>query len=170
MRRYEDLTIEVIGKRLKTSRKEHNRSQTAVAEHLGVDVGTVSRYETGNIEIPVSKLIKYGEACDYEPKNYLRREYEGIEELYDLLSDKPGIPKSVQGWADNAIDLENLPDEKVDLSDDVIEIVKAYKRISEIPSLDPDLAIRLKEEVRFHLEINGFLGNDTARDKIKQRL
>jgi transcriptional regulator with XRE-family HTH domain len=52
------MTAKEVGKRAKAERKRAKLSQQQVADHFGVKKGTVSRWETGFTEIPLSALIK----------------------------------------------------------------------------------------------------------------
>ncbi len=56
-------------KRLKELRKELNLSQEYVAETLGIKQQNYSRYENGDVTIPVDRLEKlallYGTSIDY---------------------------------------------------------------------------------------------------------
>jgi transcriptional regulator with XRE-family HTH domain len=52
------MTAKDIGKRAKSARKRAKLKQQDVADRMGVEKGTVSRWETGYTEIPLSVLIK----------------------------------------------------------------------------------------------------------------
>ena len=51
-------SLKTIGERLRKNRKSKHFSQEEVAKCIEVDHTTISRYENGVIDIPVSTLIK----------------------------------------------------------------------------------------------------------------
>lgn len=57
---------------IRKRRRIKNLSQTEVAGHIGVTHTTISRYENGKIDIPVSVLPKIGECCGFGPSEYIR--------------------------------------------------------------------------------------------------
>ena len=68
--------IEVkIGKIIKKFRTKNNISQTELGDALGVVHTTISRYETGKIDIPLSKLSEISEYLGFEPKEYINAFY-----------------------------------------------------------------------------------------------
>lgn len=60
-----------IGKVISAKRKKKNMPQTVLAEALGVTRSTVSRYETGDIDIPLSKLPAICDKCNFPPRDYI---------------------------------------------------------------------------------------------------
>lgn len=52
------LTTKEIGKRAKAARKQSGLKQQEAARRLGVEKGTVSRWETGSTELTVSQIIE----------------------------------------------------------------------------------------------------------------
>lgn len=71
-----------IGSVVKKNRKKHNIRQIELAEDLGVNVSTVSRYESGEIDIPSSYLKEISNKCKFEPKEYFNK-----PNPYELLED-----------------------------------------------------------------------------------
>lgn len=61
------MTAKDIGKRAKAARKRAGLKQQDVADHFGVEKGTVSRWETGYTELPLSALIKFAHLCECSP-------------------------------------------------------------------------------------------------------
>jgi transcriptional regulator with XRE-family HTH domain len=51
------LTAREIGKRAQLERERAGKKQQAVADHFGINTATVSRWETGKTEMPVSQII-----------------------------------------------------------------------------------------------------------------
>ena len=51
------LTAKEIGKRAQNERKRARLSQQEVAVHFGLDKQTISRWETGETELTVSRII-----------------------------------------------------------------------------------------------------------------
>ena len=137
-----------IGSRLRKSRKIQRITITEIASCLGVNHTTISRYETGKIDVPVSVLYKYGEACDKPPAWYLE-DGDIYDELVEFLAGK-GFPKNipVSKWT--------LADDyrSEDIDDEVTELIRAYKRIADIPSADMSMIARMREDIIFHFELN----------------
>lgn len=52
------LTAREIGKRAQAERKRAKMNQQAVAVHFGIDKGTVSRWETGETEMSLSRILE----------------------------------------------------------------------------------------------------------------
>lgn len=64
--------LENVGKAIATKRKKKNISQERLSEYLGITKSTLSRYETGKTEIPVSLLPMIGKLCDTKIDYYFR--------------------------------------------------------------------------------------------------
>jgi len=77
--------IEVkIGKIIKKFRTKNNISQTELGDVLGVVHTTISRYETGKIDIPLSKLSEISEYLGFEPKEYISAFYSDDNIIFAL--------------------------------------------------------------------------------------
>lgn len=51
-----------LGNRIRAAREKAGLSLEAVAEACGVSAGTVSRWETGHVDIPWSRLVMVSKA------------------------------------------------------------------------------------------------------------
>lgn len=63
-----DYTMDYI-KRIRDLREDNDKTQTEIAEHLGISQTMYARYERGANELPIRHLIKladfYGVSTDY---------------------------------------------------------------------------------------------------------
>ena len=122
------LSLKTIGRRMRRSRQRKNVTEAEMAEALGKTHGIVSKYESGQVDVPATSLIKYGQKLDYEPKNYLAWEGEEAEDVLFLLEQaavKPEKEKQKESFDPNeSISSGNLPDE-------VIDMAHAYKLLSD---------------------------------------
>ena len=113
---------------MKRSRKAKHLTQQELSDIIHINHGTISRYESGLVDIPATALVSYGEGLDYEPKNYLAWEDVGVEDVLFLLEQaavKPEKEKQKEPFDSNeSISSGNLPDE-------VIDMAHAYKLLSD---------------------------------------
>ena len=75
--------LKEIGKRFQQIRTERNLTQSDLAEAVGVQIETISRYETGSLSISISLLAKVAEALNI-----------GLSELLDVSSALPKPKRS----------------------------------------------------------------------------
>lgn len=65
---YGGITMDYI-KRIRDLREDNDKTQTEIAEHLGISQTMYARYERGANELPIRHLIKladfYGVSTDY---------------------------------------------------------------------------------------------------------
>lgn len=77
-----------IGLKIKERRKELGISQTELAEKLGIKKSTLSQYESGDINIPIQKLIILSTILEVTPNYFLGFENEmevvGMSEKYEI--------------------------------------------------------------------------------------
>lgn len=59
-----------IGNVIKKKRHRINMSQELLGEKIGVTKSTISRYECGKIDIPLSKLNSISEICNFPMRDY----------------------------------------------------------------------------------------------------
>ncbi len=136
---------------MKRSRKAKHLTQQELSDIIHINHGTISRYESGLVDIPAAALVSYGEGLDYEPKNYLAWDDVGAEDVLFLLEQaavkpekkkrkkkKPFNPDGFTiGWTSQMpsfigdLDFEDDEmDEELDLPDEVIDIAHSYKVLS----------------------------------------
>jgi HTH-type transcriptional regulator/antitoxin HipB len=63
--------VQNTGKRLQAARKSAGLSQTQLAQQLGLDQTTISFYETGTIDIPLSRLYQLASALRISAESLL---------------------------------------------------------------------------------------------------
>lgn len=64
------IALKVTGDIIKKNRIKHNISQEILANSLGVTKSSISRYESGSMEIPVSLLPIICKECGFSPIEY----------------------------------------------------------------------------------------------------
>lgn len=136
---------------MKRSRKAKHLTQQELSDIIHINHGTISRYESGLVDIPATALVSYGEGLDYEPKNYLAWEDVGVEDVLFLLEQadvkpeekkrrKPFDPnESIRSWVPSGLGIDEEiyslddeeEDEELDLPDEVIDMAHAYKLLSD---------------------------------------
>lgn len=76
MKKYKDISAsleknkEHIASAIKRGRVRINKRQEELADDIGVNVSTISRYESGKTVIPSPYLEEISKACDFDPINY----------------------------------------------------------------------------------------------------
>ncbi len=78
-RKKREQTLKSVGRTIKKGRTAKNISQTELAHYLGITKSSVSKYEHGEIEIPVSTLPLISEYCAFPIKDYVE-----TKTIYDL--------------------------------------------------------------------------------------
>ncbi len=146
--------IKKIGNKLRRSRKSKRFTQEEMANAIGVTHTTISRYEKGEIDIPVSSLIQIGRKCDYEPKNYLDWEADPYKTLYEMIEN--GNAKTVK--------IKATKNDMINLSDKAVDYIMAYKTISACSGVSEEQLQPLKEKIIDYIEIEtGCNAEDMAR-------
>ncbi len=62
--------VEHIGKTIRRYREKNNISRNELADHLGVDPSTLSRYELGTADIKASTMAVASVACNFPMRKY----------------------------------------------------------------------------------------------------
>ena len=94
-----------IGEKIKQRRKELRWSQRDLAEKMGYNHSTVTRIETGKIDIPQSRIVQFSEVLNVDI-SYLM----GWEEEKPTVDDR--LSKDMQELIGR---IKNLPEEKIQL-------------------------------------------------------
>ena len=137
--RKKDGSIKAVGERIRRNRRSRRLTQEQVAERMGLDRATVSRYESGDVDIPVSALMKIGEVCGFEPKLLIPWEGDGLDSLKRLLEEcaadagggEAGERKAEPGT-------EGTTPEGIELSDESRELIAAYDVLAHDPSVSKE--------------------------------
>lgn len=61
-----------IGRIIRKHRKHKNISQTELGDQIGVAHTTISRYETGKLDVPISCLPQISSFCDFSTGEYIQ--------------------------------------------------------------------------------------------------
>lgn len=94
-----------IGEKIKQRRKELRWSQRDLAEKMGYNHSTVTRIETGKIDIPQSRIVQFSEVLNVD-----------ISYLMGWEEEKPTQEDELSESMKQLIDfVKAVPDEKVDL-------------------------------------------------------
>lgn len=157
MKRTKPLSPELkpIGQRIRKNRRSMHYTQTDVAMQLGVDHATISRYERGEIDIPVSALLKIAEICGFEPKSCFRWESDGLDELQKMLED---CNKAASAQKQIPY-VEDLPT-KIELSERSKDAIMAYSLLESGSAVSQDVLMALREDIIISIEIEQDLGRD----------
>jgi len=100
----------LLGTRLKQLRKTRKMNQAQLAESAGVEVNTISRYETGGIAPSIEQLLKLAKALNVSPMEILPPQDPALQQLMSLrisLAEKaqqinsPDILKELISIAEN---------------------------------------------------------------------
>lgn len=102
-----------IGEKIKLRRKELRWSQRDLADKMGYNHSTITRIETGKIDIPQSRIVQFAEVLHTDIAYLMDWEEEKPTDQDDELSDN--IKKLVEF-------AKSVPDEKVDL---VLAVMKS---------------------------------------------
>lgn len=133
-----------IGSVIKKNRKFHNIRQMALAEELGVTAATISRYESGEIDIPASSLEPISKKCKFNPKEYFHKDnpYELLESIAKgfyctIIKEEPimSYPKEIE------VDTETL--EALQDLDTIITASKRNPLLGNAITIDEDLVIEI---------------------------
>lgn len=103
-----------IGNIIKNRRKTKNMSQSSLGESIGVTHTTISRYERGQIDIPVSALPKISRTCGFKPSEYMK-----------AFCTDDEVRKAIRRMAADASDYyaERLPGSVSAAEDKIIEVM-----------------------------------------------
>lgn len=77
--------LSYLGERIKTKRNRKNISQTTLAECLHISTSALSKYESGNRDMPVSYLPLISTYCDFSITDYFEKDV--AKRLSDTFSD-----------------------------------------------------------------------------------
>ena len=104
-----------IGEKIKLRRKELRWSQRALAEKMGYNHSTITRIETGKIDIPQSRIMQFAEVLHTD-----------IAYLMDWSEDQNEKPTADDELSENVKQLvdfaKSVPDDKVEL---VLKVMKS---------------------------------------------
>lgn len=82
--------LEQVGSVIKKKRLQKNISLEQLGVFLDVSTSTISRYETGNTEIPVSSLPLISGYCGFPVRDYLPNEIDKLMETFSKLAQFKG--------------------------------------------------------------------------------
>lgn len=92
-----------IGEKIKLRRKELRWSQRDLAERMGYNHSTITRIETGKIDIPQSRIVQFADVLhtdvaylmdwEGEPKEKLIQEDELSENIKKLVDFAKSVPE-----------------------------------------------------------------------------
>ena len=105
-----------IGEKIKLRRKELRWSQRDLAEKMGYNHSTITRIETGKIDIPQSRIVQFAEVLHTDIA-YLMDWAEEPREKKPTGDD--GLSENVKLLVDFA---KSVPDDKVEL---VLKVMKS---------------------------------------------
>ena len=78
-------TLRYIGTVIKAKRKKAGKTQEQLANELGVAKSTISKYEHGAIDIPLSVIPKISQICDFSLLDYVPIQQKSLEAANFLL-------------------------------------------------------------------------------------
>ncbi|MCR4657821.1 MAG: helix-turn-helix domain-containing protein [Lachnospiraceae bacterium] len=171
----QDSLLKDIGMRIKRNRKAKHLTQSDVGEALGSDRATISRYENGKIDIPVSALMRIGEICGFEPRTFLRSEsdalsgLQGMLERYAKLGDmvkEKSMDYLAHPDAREAPEPEPEAEQPVKLSEKSMGMIEAYGILVESKTVSPEALDEIGEDIIKYIE--GELGS--PRNRLYERL
>lgn len=139
-------SLKTIGERLRKNRKSKHFSQEEVAKCIEVDHTTISRYENGVIDIPVSTLIDISNLCGFEPRSCFNWESDGLDELQKLLEDCIKDKKNIKGNTKST----QTP---ICLSENSIDLVMTYELLKNNPAISVKTLKSLKEDIILQIEM-----------------
>ena len=94
-----------IGEKIKLRRKELRWSQRDLAEKMGYNHSTITRIETGKIDIPQSRIVQFAEVLHTD-----------IAYLMDWEEEKPVQEDELSENIKKLVDFaKSVPDDKVEL-------------------------------------------------------
>lgn len=103
-----------IGEKIKRRRTELKWSQRELAEKMGYNHSTITRIETGKIDIPQSRIVQFSEVLDVSVA-YLM----GWEEQEEMPIDNDRHSENMRKLIDFAL---SVPEDKIDL---VLKVMKS---------------------------------------------
>lgn len=137
--------LKTVGRRLRKNRKSKNYSQKKLADELKMDHATISKYENGLIDIPVSVLIRVCEKCGFEPKSCFGWSGDGLDELQKLLEDCIKEPElRITEGSDNRV--------KIKLSDKSKDLLMSYIVFKTNPDISEKTLNLIKEDIISSIE------------------
>lgn len=148
-----------IGERLRKNRKSRHLSQEDVAKHINVDRTTISRYENGVIDIPVSTLIEISGLCGFEPRLFFNWESDGLEELQKLLQDCTDAAKSREMR-------KHINQTPIRLSENSIDLLMTYALLKYNSAISESTLRSLKEDIVAEIELE----QGVKREELLRRL
>lgn len=97
-----------IGEKIKLRRKELKWSQRDLAERMGYNHSTITRIETGKIDIPQSRIVQFAEV--------LRTDIAYLMGWDEQESEKPNTEDELSENVKRLVDFaKSVPDDKVEL-------------------------------------------------------
>ena len=94
-----------IGEKIKLRRKELRWSQRDLAEKMGYNHSTITRIETGKIDIPQSRIVQFAEVLHTD-----------IAYLMDWEEEKPTADDELSENVKKLVDFaKSVPEDKVEL-------------------------------------------------------
>lgn len=96
--------MEGIGRRLKEAREKRNLTQGEVADKLGLDTSTISKYEAEKRKLSLGIVAKFSKIYGLSSEYFLFGEEEPeIRTSFRAREDKSKYDLEVEDWADNFI-------------------------------------------------------------------
>ncbi|MCR5426680.1 MAG: helix-turn-helix domain-containing protein [Lachnospiraceae bacterium] len=182
MDKYIESSLKSIGSTIKASRKHVGLTQKELADQLGVSVGSVSRYEHGLVDIPVSILLKINRICGLQTRLFFPLEQEDVKALLRMLEQcvseeeparKPyeySMPwvsdKPILGEASAS---KQIPDTPLQLSLGSIELIHAYQILLKDYCMDDGPLMEMREQIIVHIEKEVGYGREVIRKQLLQR-
>ena len=153
-------SLKSVGKRLRKNRKSSHYSQEEVASYLNVNHATISRYENGIIDIPVSALLRIGDLCGFEPRSCFNWKSDGLDELQHLLEEctKENETKNIR---------KKINQTPIRLSENSIDLVMTYALLKYNPAISEDTLKSLKEDIVAQIEIEQGVKRDVLLKRLK---
>ena len=97
-----------IGEKIKLRRKELRWSQRDLAEKMGYNHSTITRIETGKIDIPQSRILQFAEVLHTDVAYLMDWE----EDQKQKLTEEDELSENVKKLVDFA---KSVPEDKVEL-------------------------------------------------------
>ena len=132
-----DPRLKEIGKALKNARDERSMTQEHMGKKLHVSHSTVVRYEKGEIDMPLSKLLLYADICDRNARIDLTKKTNGMEELMRILETE--IRKSKIQPSESELELI--------ISDKIRDYIHSYEILAEDPRISKKTLKYMKNDI-----------------------
>lgn len=141
--------LKKLGSKLKEKRKKRNISQEEIADCLGIDQSTISKYESGERDMQISMLPLYSVYCKF-PIHELFDKDES-QEMIDALQEAVIYSKQRREKA-----IKRTQEREYDSKDKVL-VARIYEKDGEtitepIPIALPKLDMDIKERYKYALE------------------